>query len=159
MMLLSDPSLTPIIGRWVRERTTSTGEIGFDGAYNAIGVVHKNEIVAGFIYHDWNPTYKTIQMTLAANTPRWGTRRIIEGLLHYPFVELGVQRITVLVNEKNHASLRLAEGVGFKREAVLEKAAGEYGNILVLRLFISEWLSGKFNRMTHHEQTQSAQAA
>ena len=42
---------------------------------------------------------------------------------------------------------------------VLEKAAGEYGNILVLRLFISEWLSGKFNRMTHHEQTQSAQAA
>lgn len=158
-MLLSDPSLTPIIGRWVSERTTSTGEIGFDGAYNAIGVVKDNEIIAGFVYHDWNPTYQTIQMTLAAHTPRWGTRRIIEGLLHYPFVELGVQRITVLINENNHPSLRLAEGVGFKREAVLERAAGIYGNIVVLRLFISEWRDGKFSRMIYHEQTKSPQAA
>lgn len=150
MMLLSDPSLTPIIGRWVSERTTSTGEIGFDGAYSAIGVVRDKEIIAGFIFHDWNPTYKTIQMTLAAHTPRWGTRRIIEGLLRYPFVELGVQRITVLINENNHASLRLAEGVGFKREAVIERGAGIYGNITVLRLFVEEWQNGKFNRMKVH---------
>lgn len=159
MRLISDPSLTPIIGNWVSERASNTGEIGFSGAYEAIGVIDGNEIIAGFVFHDWNPVYKTIHITLAAHTPRWGTRRNIEGILRYPFVELGVQRITVTINENNHASLRLAEGVGFKREAVLEKAAGDYGDIILLRLFISEWQSGKFNRMTHNEQTKSTQAS
>jgi RimJ/RimL family protein N-acetyltransferase len=59
---------------------------------------------------------------------------------------LGVQRITVLVNANNFPSLRLAEGVGFKREALIERGAGEFGNIIVLRLFIEEWLAGRYNR-------------
>lgn len=159
MRLISDPSLSPIIGDWVSRRASNTGEIGFSGAYEAIGVIDGNEIIAGFVFHDWNPVYKTIHITLAAHTPRWGTRRNIEGILRYPFIELGVQRITVTINENNHASLRLAEGVGFKREAVLEKAAGEYGNIIVLRLFISEWRDGKFSRMTNHVETQSTPAS
>jgi RimJ/RimL family protein N-acetyltransferase len=146
LRLISDPSLTPIIGNWVGERVTSTGEISFTGEYEAIGVFDESEIVAGFIFHEWNPTYKTISMSLAANSPKWGSRRNIEGILRYPFIELGVQRITVTINENNHASIRLAEGVGFKREAVIERGAGIYGNIIVLRLFVEEWQSGKYNR-------------
>lgn len=146
MMLLSDPSLTPIIGRWVSERTTDNGEIGFSGEFEAIAVMHKNVLIAGFVFHDYHPVFQTISMTLAADTPRWATRRTIQGILNYPFNELGVQRIAVMAHENNHASLRLAEGCGFKREAVLERAAGKE-NIIVLRLFVEEWRNGKFNRL------------
>ena len=152
-MLLSTPALTEHIGNWVSAETSNTGEIGFNGNYCAIGVMDKNRLVAGFVYHDWNPEYKTISMTLSSTSPRWCNRRIIDGLLNYPFVELGVQRITVLVNENNPASLRLAEGVGFKRESVIERGAGPYGDIIVLRLFIEEWRSGKFHRISHDEHS------
>ena len=158
MMLVSSPTLTPEIGKWVSNITSDNGEMGFNGNYNAIGVVENNELIAGFVYHDWHPVYQTIHMTLASIAPKWATRRVIEGLLRYPFIELKVQRITVTINENNHSSLRLAEGVGFKREAILERGAGPFGSIIVLRLFIEEWRSGKFNRMNYYE-TISAQAA
>lgn len=159
MMLVSSPSLKNVVGDWVSKRTTNTGELGFAGNFNAIAVVHNDTLLAGFVYHDWNPQFQTIHMTLAADTPRWASRRVIEGLLRYPFVELDVQRITVTINENNSASLRLAEGIGFKREAVIERGAGKFSNIIVLRLFIEEWHSSRFYRVTHHEQTISSYAA
>ena len=159
MMLVSAPSLKPVIGEWVSKQTSNNGELGFTGNYNAIGVVHQEILLAGFVYHDWNPVYKTIQMTLASGTPKWASRRVIEGLLRYPFEELGVQRITVTINESNAASLRLAEGVGFKREACIERGAGEFGNIIVLRLFIEEWHSSKFYKVNHNVQTKRTYAS
>lgn len=155
MMLVSSPSLKNVVGEWVSLRTSNNGELGFSGNFNAIAVVHSDRLLAGFVYHDWNPLYQTIHMTLASDTPRWASRRVIEGLLRYPFEELKVQRITVTINENNAASLRLAEGVGFKREAVIERGAGQFGNIIVLRLFVEEWRAGKFSSGTaqYHGET------
>lgn len=146
MILLSDPSLKKPIGDWVSNIIFENSEIGFTGKYNAIGVFDGTALVAGTIYHNWNPAYETICMSIASCTPRWATRRIIEGLLRYPFLELGVQRITVTAKATNFASLRLIEGVGFTREARLERAAGRNDDIVVLRLFIEEFLAGKFYR-------------
>lgn len=140
-----DPQLTKFIGEWVSKKITSTGEIGFNGEYNSFGVIHNDSLIAGVVYHDWNPTYRTICIQLVSDSPKWATRRTIEMLGNYPFVFLNCQRVTALINSDNVSALRLAEGVGFKREAVLERAAGDK-DIIVLRLFQEEWLNGKFYR-------------
>lgn len=147
MNIVHDPSLVEFIGNWVTRQTTDNGELGFSGAFNALGVVDNNALIAGFCFHDWHPIHRTICITLAATTPRWGSRKIIEGILSYPFIELDCQRITVTVNATNSASLRLAKGVGFKEEARLERAAGMNCDVIVLRLFVEEWLEGKFSRI------------
>jgi len=142
---IHDPQLTRFIGEWVSERVTSTGEIGFNGDFNALGVVHNDSLIAGVVYHDYHPIYRTICIQLCGDDAHWATRRTIKLLGDYPFVELDCQRVTALINSDNEKALRLAEGVGFKREAVLERAAGDK-DIIVLRLFQEEWLKGKFHR-------------
>ena len=147
MMLktVHDPHLTKFIGEWVNTRVTSTGEIGFNGQFNSLGVVNDDSLIAGVVYHDYNPVYRTICIQLCADTSKWASRRTIETLGNYPFVDLQVQRVTALINSDNIAALRLAKGVGFKEEARLIRAAGDK-DIIVLRLFSEEWFSGPFYR-------------
>ena len=143
MIVIHDPSLTKFIGEWVSEKITSTGEVGFNGNYNSLGVVHDDALIAGVVYHDWHPVYRTICIQLVSTSPRWASRKTIEALGNYPFIDLNCHRVTALINSNNKNALRLAEGVGFKREAVLERAAGD-NDIIILRLFQDEWKSGKF---------------
>lgn len=145
MIAIHDPSLTKFIGNWVSHKLTTTGEIGFNGEFNSLGVIHDDTLIAGVVYHDWHPTYRTICIQLVSENPRWASRRTIETLGNYPFVQLNCQRVTALVNSDNHAALKLAERVGFKREATLERAAGDK-DIIILRLFQEEWMRGKFFR-------------
>lgn len=142
---IHDPQLVKFIGEWVSERVTSTGEIGFNGDYNALGVVNNDSLIAGVVYHDYHPIYRTICIQLCCDDPHWASRRTIERLGNYPFIELGVNRVTALVNSNNTRGIRLAKGVGFKEEARLEKAAGDQ-DIIVFRLFRDEWIKGKFYR-------------
>ena len=142
---IHDPQLTKFIGEWVSNRVTSTGEIGFNGAYNSLGVVNNDSLIAGVVYHDYHPIYRTICIQLCAETSKWASRRTIEMLGNYPFMELQCQRVTALINSDNVAALRLAKGVGFKEEARLIRAAGDK-DIIVLRLFSEEWFAGRFYR-------------
>jgi RimJ/RimL family protein N-acetyltransferase len=140
---IHDPSLVPFIGEWVSKSLTSTGEIGFNGPFNSWGVVHNDELIAGVVFHDWNPGYGTICIQIASTNAHWASRAVIERLGKYAFFDLKCQRITALVTSGNAAALRIAEAVGFKREAVLERGALDQ-NIIILRLFIEEWVASKF---------------
>ena len=142
---IHDPMLTEFIGKWLSEKITSTGEIGFNGHYNSLGVVHDDSLIAGVVYHDWHPVYRTICIQLVSENPHWASRRTIERLGNYPFVQLNCQRVTALINSDNVKALRLAKGVGFKEEARLERAAGDK-DIIILRIFQEEWFAGKFYR-------------
>lgn len=140
-----DRDLNKFIGSYVSERVTGLGEIGFNGNYNSLGVVDHDSLICGVIFHDWNPVHRTICIQLCAENAKWASRRMIEQLGNYPFVQLNVQRVTAMINSDNTAALRLAEGVGFKEEARLIRAAGDK-DIIVLRLFQEEWFAGKFFR-------------
>lgn len=142
---IHDPQLVKFIGEWVSEKITTTGQVGFNGKFNSLGVVHNDSLIAGVVYHDWNPAHRTICIQLVSDNPHWASRRTIEKLGNYPFVTLDCQRVTALINSDNKKALRLAEGVGFKREATLERAAGDK-DIIILRLFQEEWKAGKFYR-------------
>jgi RimJ/RimL family protein N-acetyltransferase len=132
------------VANWVWQRCDKIHRQLPENTYQAVGVVDGNGVQAGFIFHDWLPEFGTIDMTLAAETPRWASRRIIRQILSYPFVTLDCQRITVVTSEQNKLALRLAEGVGFKREATIERAYGPNENAVLLRLFKEDWLSGKY---------------
>lgn len=134
--------LDELVAHWVSERCGA--ERGFGQGYRAIGVSKGNSLIAGFVYHDWFPEFGVMEMSLAADSPKWASRRVISALLQFPFVGCGVQRIGVMVESGNDKALRLAEGVGFEREAVLERAYGPGRDAVVLRLFREDWEAGRF---------------
>jgi RimJ/RimL family protein N-acetyltransferase len=133
------------ICRWVTAQTSSTGLVGVQGNYRAIGVARGDKICAGFVYHNWNPGAGTIEMTIAAVPgSRWANRETIHQLLAYAFIGNQCQRITTIIDEDNFESLRLSDGIGFKRESIAERCAPGGKNLVITRLFVEEWRAGKF---------------
>src|SRR6201999_275447 len=67
---------------------------------------------------------------------------VVRVLCHYGFVVLGLHRIQVDTLTDNEAMIRIAQRVGFRREAVHRHASwvmGEFLDDLVLGLLAREW--------------------
>jgi len=89
------------VARWVAARLPHVGAAGF-GPNAAIAVVSQDEtIMAGVVFHDWQELAGTMQLSCAADTPRWATRRIVSALLAYPFVQLAVNKCWTATDHAN----------------------------------------------------------
>jgi len=99
------------IERWVAQRLPWVD--GFGGA-SAIGVARGGEVVAGVVYANFRRS--SIEVSIAADDPRWARKGVLRALFAYPFVQLGCRRITCLIPAKNEQSLRLCQGLGFSVE-------------------------------------------
>ena len=98
----------------------------------AIGVASSaGEILAVAIYHNF--MYPSIEITfIAATQSRWATKPIIRSILHYPFFQLNVARMSAITGKSNKKARKLLAGVGFLLEgthpfAVRGKTACSYG--------------------------------
>lgn len=86
----------------------------------AIGVRRGDKLIAGFVYNHY--LGHQIEVTVASVDPRWSLRRdIVRALFIYPFVQLGVTRLTCTVSVFNKKAIKLAEGLGFRREGLLRR--------------------------------------
>ena len=100
----------------------------------AIGVIDGQDLIAGVVYHDWNPNYRTMQVSMAASSARWARRGVIRALLSYPFEQAGAQKLWAMMAASNERALRFNLGIGFKREAVLARHFGA-DHAVVTRMF------------------------
>jgi len=80
------------------------------------------EILGVAIYHDFSDN--DVQITFVTATPRWATPGNVRAILHYPFIQLGVKRMTAVTNKSNKKARKLLEGIGFKLEGVHPFADG-----------------------------------
>lgn len=87
-------------------------------------------VQAAVLYDEFNGS--NIFMHVAARPgSRWMTRDFLKWAFHYPFEQLRVRRISGWVDANNIAAIRLNEHLGFRREAVLESAAPEGGDVFI----------------------------
>lgn len=128
------------VAQWVEHRIP---HVRFGrAAFVAIGVLYDNKATAGVIYHNYLPAYGNIEMSIAADSPKWASRRIITELLRYPFVQLGCQRVTACVAASNKQSLRLNLGLGFEIEGYVRRGFGDEDLIVMglLREEAEKWI-------------------
>ncbi len=57
-----------------------------------------------------------IQLCFVTADPKWATPGNVRAILHYPFIQLGVKRMTAITNKSNKKARKLLEGVGFVLE-------------------------------------------
>lgn len=89
------------------------------GPCRAIGVVStEGRIAAGVIFNDYHPEFKTIQATVAAETPRWATHRLLREIFSYPFLQLGCNVVWAAIEHDNQRAIRFVKGIGFVQEGV-----------------------------------------
>lgn len=83
----------------------------------AIGVASSTgEMLGVAIYHNFRQN--DVEITFITATPRWATSGNISAMLHYPFVQLGVQRMTAITAKANKKARKLLTGLGFILEGV-----------------------------------------
>ena len=101
----------------------------------AIGVTDDRSLIAGVVYSDISKNQRglpiNLHMTIAAESPQWALRSIIRILFAYPFIQIGVPRVTATVAKNNKRSRKLAEGLGFVHEGTLRRAWDGRQNALV----------------------------
>lgn len=106
----------PQVVHWVAQRIRNSS---FGPEATAIGLEENGLIVCGVVYSQYSGT--DIQMSIAAETPRWCTRGNLRAFFHYPFEQLGCVRVTVLTAKANKRTRKLVEGLGFTLEGVHPK--------------------------------------
>lgn len=112
------------VAKWVAQHIPHmSGTVLRD--FSAIGVVNERGPVAGVIYHNYIPDYRSVEISMAATTPRWAQRGIIRGLLHYPFVQMDCNRVTTVTPHTNTRAIKFNKGIGFKQEGVIRRAFGK----------------------------------
>lgn len=84
------------------------------GQYRCMAIYRGGKIAAVAGYSNYRTV--DIEITFAADDPRWATRQTLTWIFSYPFVQLKTQRITAMVRKSNRRCRKLLKGVGFAEE-------------------------------------------
>ncbi|MEM6602516.1 MAG: hypothetical protein AAF621_00545 [Pseudomonadota bacterium] len=82
---------------------------------NAVAMAVVNDrkgIIAGVIFHNYNPDAGTIEFSCYAAEKKWLSRKILNQILHYPFDELGLRIVFANFSEKQKHIKHMAERLG-----------------------------------------------
>ena len=120
------------IAQWVADRIPHV-KTSF-GPCSSIGVAACGRLIAGIVYHDYQPGHGTIQISMAAESPLWARRPTIAALLHYPFRQLKVFKVWTAIPVDNTPAIKVNEHIGFKREAILAHHFGRKRHCAIYRL-------------------------
>jgi len=118
------------VQQWVAKRipdyTLSPGA-------RSLAVIKGNRVVAAVVYERCNGF--NVEASIAAIPgSRWADRRTLFDLFAYPFLQLGVEAVTVLVSLANLESLALATKLGFAKVALVPFAATDGAPLVILQM-------------------------
>lgn len=98
--------------------------------YEAIGLEEDGRLIAGVVYTDY--TNRNMFVHLAAEPgARWMTRRFLGVGFRYPFMQVGVDRITGWTEDSNEVAKKFNEHMGYTEEARLKGAARDGSDVVL----------------------------
>jgi len=120
----------------------------------AVGVADGDELLAVVTFYSYYAPrqingvewYNTVEVGIAARTPRWASRRVIKEILSIPFKQFKVRKVRLVVPSTNKRALRFAEGIGFTPEGTLRHEYAKGVHACVLGLLRNEFERADFLR-------------
>lgn len=117
--------------------------------YTALGVFQGSTLVAGLVYCDYDRNAGVIQISGAADTPRWLTRKVLWEMFAWPFLELGCQTVAMRVDPDDMRLKRILTSYGFTCH-VLPRLRGRDKDEALYLLHDDVWRENRF-----HQQNQA----
>ena len=130
------PERNEALLRWagVRIKEWQTGIV--PRHYVCLGISVAGKMTAVVIYHDLRPG--AIQLSIAADNPRWCTRGNLTEILTFPFEKFKIERVESYANAENKRVRRLLKWCGFTEEGKLRKGSVLGGDLFVYSLLKDE---------------------
>jgi RimJ/RimL family protein N-acetyltransferase len=130
-----------LVAEWVQRRL---GGSKAHAPFVALGVLNdaEDELIGGCVF--FNAEERDIQFAVAMDTACAKKVRAVARCYGYVFNQLGIERITAMIEIKNKASVKLAEGVGFVREGVKRRSAPDGGHVGVYGLLKKDFKLARY---------------
>lgn len=106
---------------WSCERT---GIPAFRRDAFTMGLERHGSLVAVVVFDTFSKFDVNIHIA-SDGTKRWMSKKLLVATFAYPFIQLGLPRVTGIVPARNHAALSFDEHLGFVREGYHPKAFGD----------------------------------
>lgn len=103
---------------WACERI---GVASFRRDAYTIGLERDGELVAVVVFEDFSECDASIHIA-SDGTGRWMNKELLIKTFAYPFIQLGLRRLTGRVPAKNKVALRFDENLGFVQEGICKHA-------------------------------------
>lgn len=98
---------------WAAERI---GLERFQAGARAIGIEDDRRNLRGVVVYDSIGPADCSMHVASDGSARWLTREFLFHVFAYPFIQLGLRRVTAMVPSKNTRAIRFDEKLGFVRE-------------------------------------------
>lgn len=110
----------------------------------AMGVLDEDgQLIAGVVFHNYDPFVGNIEVSCAAESARWGNRETFRTILRYAFDQIHCRRITAVTPRRATSARQFLQGLGFKREGSARFGFGT-DNAIIYGLLSEEWAEGRF---------------
>ena len=119
-----------------------------------MAVVDGNEMVGAAVFYDYDYDAGVIQVSAAANTPKWLTRRILFEMFDYAFNTIGCQAVVARVDPDNNRLGRIFPAYGFKKYEI-PRLRGRNKSEVVFVLGDDDWRANGFHKEHEHGQESS----
>lgn len=138
------------VARWVASRIPlMDGTLGFEDKAVSFGVLSDDGVpLGGVVFTDWQPAYRSIQISFASASPRWLTPRLVTSILEYPFAQLACRRLTSITPSQTASALKFLNKFGFSREGLIRRGFGT-DDAIISGLLAEEWAEHRFNVRRH----------
>jgi len=141
---IAGPADRPHLAKWVADLIWPNKRRDF-GKCQALAVIDGDTLIAGMIYHNWEPDAGVIEISGAGTDKRWLTRETLRVMFSIPFKEWDCQAVVMRVSDRDEALHRMLTAYGFQRYRIPRlRGRDEAENVFVLT--DEAWRSNKFNR-------------
>jgi RimJ/RimL family protein N-acetyltransferase len=105
-----------------------------------IGVIdNEGKLIAGIVYHNYDPDAGVIEVTLAATDRRWVTRATLRRGFEFPFIQCNCQMIYTRVRSDNEYLLGMLARLNFSF-TLIPRMYGRAEDGVVCTLTDDQWL-------------------
>lgn len=115
------------------------------GNCQALAVLDDGELMAGMIYHNYEPEAGVIEISGAGTSSRWLTRNTLRKMFAYPFEECRCQAVVMRCDPSDEPLRRMLLSYGFDMYEI-PRLRGRNKSENVFLLTDDAWRGNRFNR-------------
>lgn len=133
-----------MLSRWVADIIWPGKGKDF-GNCQAMAVLEDDQLIAGMIYHNYEPDAAVVEISGAGTTKRWLTKETLRVMFQIPFVDWKCQAVVMRVSSQDKTLHSILKRYGFEHYQIPRlRGRNEPENVFLLT--DDAWASNRFNR-------------
>lgn len=149
----NNPAVNEMLWKWASMKLFEHTR-GFGGACHTMGVFDGTELIGVMVYHNYDRKAGAIEVSGAADNPRWLTRKVLWDMFAYPFEQLDCQIVVMRVSPENRHLHRILTAYGFDCYTI-PRLRGRHEDELIFTLTDDAWRNNGFHRNHRNGQRSS----